>query len=180
MSGQGDDQPLVLAEFGTSERLLAAIRHLRQAGYARLDAFAPFALEGLHEALGGRPSRVRLVMLAGGVLGAGGAYLVEWLSAVMLYPFNTGSRPLHSWGVFLLVPFEVGVLAASLAGFVTFLWRGGLTSLHHPIFAVPGFERASRDRFFLAVEDAGSEAERRQVRNLLESLGAETIREVAR
>ena len=171
--------PAMPAEFGTPERLLAAIRRVRDAGYRELDAFAPFAVDGLSEALRLRPTRVRLAMAAGAVLGGGGAYLVEWLSAVVLYPLNTGGRPFHSWPVFTLVPFEVGVLAAALAGFVAFLWSCGLPRLHHPLFAAPGFERASQDRFFLLVGGAPrSDAERRQLHNLMESVGAASIREL--
>lgn len=171
--------PAMIAEFGTPERLLAAIRRVRDAGHRELDAFAPFAVEGLSDALRLRPTRIRIAMAAGAVLGAGGAYLLEWLSAVVLYPLNTGGRPFHSWPVFTLVPFEVGVLAAAIAGLLAFLWSCGLPRLHHPHFAVPGFERASQDRFFLLVADAGrSDAERRRLHDLLESVGAASIRDL--
>jgi hypothetical protein len=174
-----DAAGMLVAEFASADRLLAAIPRVRAAGYTRLDAFAPLAVEGLHEALGGRPSRAGLAMLAAGVLAAAGSYGLEWLSAVRLYPLNVGGRPLHSWQVFTLVPFEVGVLAAALAGFAAFLWSSGLPSLHHPLFAVEGFERASRDRFILAVGDLRSTAERDEVRTLLEGQGALSVREAA-
>ena len=77
------------------------------------------------------------------------AFGLQWYSAVIDYPLNSGGRPLNSWQVFLLVPFEVGVFAAALCGVVALLWSCGLPRLHHPLFEVPGFERATQDRFFL-------------------------------
>ena len=169
---------VLLAEFASAAQLLASVRRVRAAGYGRLDAFAPLAVEGLHEALGGRPSWAGVAMLAAGLLAAAGLYALEWLSAVQLYPLNVGGRPLHSWQVFTLVPFEVGVLAAAVAGFFAFLWSTGLPRLHHPLFAAEGFERASRDRFFLTVGALSSEAATSTARDLLLGLGAVSIREV--
>lgn len=144
--------PAMIAEFGTPERLLAAIRRARDAGHRELDAFAPFAVKGLSEALRLRPTRIRIAMAAGAV---------------------------HSCPVFTLVPFEVGVLAAAIAGLLAFLRSCGLPRLHHPRFAVPGFERASQDRFFLLAADAGrSHTERRRLHDLLESVGAASIRDL--
>ena len=170
--------PALLAEFRTPERLLAAVDRVRHAGYADLDAYTPFAVEGLHEALGRRPTRARTVMLIAGVVMALVGFGLEWGSAVYFYPFNSGGRPFNSWQVFVIVPFYVAVLAAVLAGFLVLLLRGGMLRLHQPIFEAPGFERATLDRFFLTIGGAHSDAERHQVQNLLEQLGALSVREV--
>ena len=169
--------PTLLAEFRSPERLLAAIDRVRHAGYADLDAYTPFAVKGLHEALGRRPTRARTVMLIAGVALAAIGFGLQWASAVYFYPFNSGGRPFNSWQVFVIAPFYVAVLAAVLAGFLVLLLRGRMR-LHQPIFDAPGFERATLDRFFLTIGGARSEAERHQVQNLLESLGALSVQEV--
>ena len=86
------------------------------------------------------------------------AFGLQWYSAVIAYPINSGGRPLNSWQVFWLVPFEVGVFAAALCGVIALFWSCGLPRLHHPLFEIPGFERATQDRFFLL---ATPETERR-------------------
>ena len=178
MSGAPGGAGTLLGEFATPDRLLAAARRLRGAGYRALDAYTPLPVEGLHELVGERPTRLGTVMLATGLAVAALGFGVEWYSAVFAYPYDVGGRPFLSWQVFLLAPFYVAVLAASVAGVLVLALRGGLLRLHHPLFAVEGFERASRDRFFLAVAGAGTEADQGQVRDLLTAAGAETIREV--
>jgi hypothetical protein len=166
---------LLLAEFRDPETLLDAARRARDAGWQRLDAHVPFDIEGLTEALGLPPTRLRLVMLAGGVLAGAFTYALQWYSAVYDYPFNSGGRPLHSWPVFLIPTFEAVVLGAILAGVVGFLVSTGLPRLNHPAFAAPGFDRASQDRFFLAVADPGVDAAR--LAAILDGLGPLSIRE---
>jgi len=168
----------VLAEFRSADRLLEAIRRTRQAGYHGLDAFAPFPVEGLHEALGRRPTRARVVMLVAAVALMVIGFGIQWLSAVYLYPFNAGGRPFNSWQVFVIAPYYVAILAATVAGILVLIVRGGLLEFHHPLFEVEGFERVTTDRFFLSVADAQSEADRHQLHNLLVGLDALSIREV--
>jgi hypothetical protein len=141
----------VIAEFATADALLAAVRHAREAGYQQLEGYAPFHVEGLAEALGLPPSRVPLVTLLGGLAGGIGAYFLQWYSAVIDFPIDVGGRPLHSWPMFVPTTFEVAVLGAALAAFVAVLVGGGLPRLNHPVFAVPDFHLAMRDRFFLCV-----------------------------
>ena len=121
----------------------------RSAGIGLSTPSRPTRSKGSPSELGIAPSRIRYVMLAGGLVVAAFAFSLQWYSAVIDYPINSGGRPLNSWQVFLLVPFEVGVFAAALCGVVAFLWSCGLPRLHHPLFEVPGFERATQDRFFL-------------------------------
>ena len=105
------------------------------------------------------------------------AYAIQYYSAVIAYPINSGGRPLNSWPVFLLVPFEVGILAAAVAGFAFLLWRTGLPRLHHPVFALPNIERASQDRFFLLVERPGSDEDGQRLRRTLAEAGALSVGE---
>ena len=144
----------VLAEFDSAERLVEAAKQARRAGYTHLDAFSPLPVEGLAEALGRRNTRMPLVFLLGGLAGGATGYGVQWFSAAVDYPFNVGGRPFHSWPMFIPITFELTVLCAALGGVFAMLLRNGLPRLHHPLFQVPGFERASLDRFFLCVEAA--------------------------
>src|SRR4051794_39233667 len=167
-----------LCEFDTPERLLAATHVLREAGHEPLDAFTPFPIGGLETAFPPIRSRIRPTMLAVGVLVAAGFYLIQWWSAVYNYPLNVGGRPLNSWPVFLLAPFEVGVLAATIAGTVAFCHACGLPRLHNALFEVPGFERATIDRFFLLMRCGGREGDAADLKHLLERHGAVVITKV--
>jgi hypothetical protein len=103
------------------------------------------------------------------------AYAMQWYSAVVAYPIDSGGRPLNSWPIFLLVPFEVGILAAAIAGFVTFIVAGGLPRLHHRLFDYPGIERASQDRFFVLVARADDSEADDRARGFLFRSGAVSI-----
>lgn len=159
----------LLAEFGSADQLVAAAARVRSAGYERFDAYAPFAVEGLAEAVGLRRTSVPLFTLIGGILGGGGTYFMLWYSAVIEYPFNSGARPLHSWPAFIPATFELTVLGAALAAFFTFLVASGLPRLHHPIFDAPDFDLASRNRFFLCIQCADARFDATRTRELLQS-----------
>jgi len=148
----------VLAEFATPERLLEAARKAREAGYVHVEAYSPFPVEGLAEATGMRRNWVAPVVLAGGFVGCIGGYFMQWYSAVVSYPINSGGRPPHSWPIFIPVTFELTVLVAALAAFVGMLFLNGLPRLTHPVFNVREFDLASRNRFFLCVR--GDDAQR--------------------
>jgi hypothetical protein len=141
----------LLAEFSTAEELLAAARKAREAGYERIEAYSPFPVEGLAEATGFTRNRVPLIVLLGGLAGGAGGYFMQWYSAVVSYPINSGGKPLHSWPEFIPVTFELAVLAAATAGVVGMLVLNGLPRLYHPLFNVREFDLASRNRFFLCL-----------------------------
>jgi len=142
----------LLAEFDSAEALLAAARQAFAAGYRKMNAYTPFPLEGLSQALGQKPTRLPLVVLLGGILGGSAAYLMMYYASVISYPINVGGRPLHSWPAFLPITFEMTVLGASFAAFLGMLALNGLPHPNHPLFAVPAFSLASRDRFFLCIQ----------------------------
>jgi hypothetical protein len=167
----------LLAEFSDAETLIRAAACLRGEGHQLLDAFTPFRLPELDGLLPVRPPRVRFAMLFGGLAMAAFAYLLQWYSSVIDYPLNTGGRPLNSWPVFLLVPFEVGMLAAALSGFVAFLWNCGLPCLHHPVFDTTDFARATQDRFFLLAAQTGEEERSASLRETLKRSGALAVLE---
>jgi len=174
------DHPLygLLAEFKDAETLVAATARATAAGYRKLDAYAPFSVPGLADALGFRRDRVALITLLGGIVGGVGIYFLQWYSAVIDYPINSGGRPLHSWPAFIPPTFECTVLGAALAAFFGFLILNGLPKLHHPIFNAGDFDLASRNRFFLCIEAADPRFDGAATRGFLESLAPLRISEV--
>lgn len=168
----------LIAEFPNPDALCAALRQVKKGGHHALDAFTPYPVKGLDAELDIRPSRIRYAMLAGGLAVAAFAFALQWYSAVVDYPLNSGGRPLNSWQVFLLVPFEVGVFAAALCGVVAFLRSCGLPRLHHPLFEISGFERATQDHFFLLVAAKQTNEAIGDLRKALEAAGATVVTEV--
>jgi hypothetical protein len=141
----------LMAEFATPENLKAAAEQARAAGYRRVEAYAPFPVEGLAEATGMKRNWVPPIVLAGGLAGGLGGYFMQWYSAVVSYPINSGGKPPHSWPEFIPVTFELTVLCAALAGVLGMLLLNGLPRLYHPVFNVREFDLASRNRFFLCL-----------------------------
>lgn len=143
----------LMAEFAHEEALLQAARQAYLVGYRQLDAYTPYPVEGLAKAIGRSGSRLPLICLIAGLCGGGGGYFMLWLSMAKLYPINIGGRPLHSWPAFIPVTFELTILTAALVGVISLFVITRLPRLHHPVFAVEGFERATDDRFFLWISD---------------------------
>lgn len=167
----------LLAEFADPQALIAAVTRCRER-YRDVDAYAPYAVDGLAEALGVRKNRVPLVTLIGGLIGGAGIYFLQWYSAVVDYPINSGGRPLDSWPVFIPPTFELTILAAALAAFFGMLFLNGLPKLHHPIFNAPEFELASRNRFFVAIRATDPAFDGARTRAFLQSLAPIRVSEV--
>jgi len=142
----------LMAEFETPSALAAATRGAYSAGYRRMDAYTPFPVEEVTEALGVHSDRVNLVTLVGGIMGGVTAYLLQYWINTVAYPLNIAGKPYHSWPAFIVVTFEMTILFAGLAAGFGMLALNGLPMPHHPVFNAPGFESASRDRFFLCIE----------------------------
>jgi hypothetical protein len=168
----------VVAEFEGPLDLVAAARRVREAGYRRIDAFSPFPIHALPQALGIRPTRLPWVVLGGGILGSATALSMMWFSATIHYPINVGGRPLASWPAFIPITFELTILFASLAAVFGMLALNGLPMPYHPIFNAPRFAMASRDRFFLCVEAVDPQFELERTSRLLATLGAIVVSEV--
>ena len=169
---------VLLAEFTEQRRLIEAARRACDARYRVVDSFTPYPVEELSDALPHRHSRVRPIMFAGGVLMAAAAYGLEYYSAVVNYPYDSGGRPLDAWPAFMLVPFATGILLAAICGFTTFLFEAGLPNLSNPLFAVDGFAGASQDRFLLVVEAPEEDDDRSAAAEMLTGFGAISVREV--
>jgi hypothetical protein len=167
-----------LAEFDSAAHLVAAARRVRDEGYQKTDAFSPFPVEGLDEALGVRQTRLPFLVLLGGLIGCVGGYFMLWYSAVIDYPFNIGGRPFHSWPAFIPITFELTILTAALFTVFAVLGLNGLPMPYHPVFNVPSFALASRDRFFLCVEAIDPKFHLEETRRFLESLSPREVNEV--
>ncbi len=141
-----------LAEFTTPEQLIHAVQKAREAGYQRIDAFTPFPVEGLAQAMGLKHNLVPLITLLGGLAGGLGGFALQYWAAAITYPQNIGGRPLNSWPAFIPVTFELTVLGASLCAVFGMLALNRLPQPYHPIFNVGRFVHASSDRFYLCIE----------------------------
>ena len=167
-----------MAEFDSARDLVAAARRTREEGYHKIDAYSPFPVEGLAEEIGFRKNSVPLVVLIGGLLGCMSGYgLQYWISAVS-YPINVGGRPYNSWPAFIVVTFEMTILFAGLAAVLGMLALNGLPMPYHPVFNVPRFAFATRDRFFLIIFSSDGKYDAVATRAFLETLGPRSISEV--
>jgi hypothetical protein len=168
----------LLAEYRSTELLIEAAEKAYARGYRKMDAFSPFPVEGLAEAIGFRRNRLPLIVLIGGLLGGGGAFFMMWFSAVINYPINVGGKPLLSWPAFIPITFELTILAASFAAVFGMLGLNGLPMPHHPLFYVPDFTRASRSRFFLLIQSDDPLFDYEETRSFLEGLEPRRVIEV--
>lgn len=169
----------IVASFSGPEPLVEAVRRLRHAGYRRMDAFSPFPVDGLAEALGMAPTRLPFLVLAGAVAGAGATYGLILYSVLVDYPINAGGRGLHSWPAFVVLAFEGGILGAALAAFFGMLTANGLPQYYHPVFHSPLLSADSGGNFCLLVEAADPAFDRDETGALLRRLGARDVTEVA-
>jgi Protein of unknown function (DUF3341) len=174
--------PLVhglMAEFDDPASLVDAAHRAHEAGYRRMDAYSPFPIEELHEALGSHHTRLPLIVLIGGLTGCIGGYLMQYWISVIAYPMNIGGKPLHSWPAFIPVTFECTILAAALSCVFGMLALNGLPMPYHPVFNVARFALASRNRFFLCIEARDPKFDLDQTRHFLETLGPREVSTVA-
>ncbi|MBV9392517.1 MAG: DUF3341 domain-containing protein [Verrucomicrobia bacterium] len=142
----------IIAEFGTSESILNAASEVYRAGYRHLDAYTPFPVDDLAESIGKGKSLIAPIVFIGGITGGLTGYFLQLWGIGINYPYDIGSRPLNSWPLYIPITFELTILFAALSGFIGMFWLNRLPCIHHPVFGVPGFERASVDRFFLSIE----------------------------
>ncbi|MCA9115854.1 MAG: DUF3341 domain-containing protein [Planctomycetaceae bacterium] len=167
-----------LAEFKTDDELLAACRAAYASGYRRMNAYAPYLVHGLAEAVGFRRSWVSVVTLAGGVLGGIAGFGLQYWTSAVDYPLDIGGRPLNSWPSFVPITFEAIILGASAAAVLGMLALNRLPEPWHPLFNVPAFDRASQDRFFLSIRSDDSQFDVERTRAFLEGLNPHAIHDV--
>ena len=169
----------LMAEFDEPTALVAATAHAYKDGYRCMDAYSPYPIEELHEALGAHHTRLPLIVLIGGLCGCIGGYALQYWSSVIAYPLNIGGKPVHSWPAFIPVTFECTILAAALSCVLGMLALNGLPMPYHPVFNVPRFALASRNRFFLCIEARDPKFDLEGTRRFLETLNPREVSTVA-
>ncbi len=169
----------LMAEFENPTALVEAAARARHEGYRCMDAYSPFPIEELHEALGGHHTRLPLIVLVGGLTGCIGGYALQYWASAITYPLNVGGKPLHSWPAFIPVTFECTILVAALSAVLGMLALNGLPQLYHPVFNVTRFALASRNRFFLCIEAKDPKFDREGTKQFLETLHPREVTTVA-
>ena len=168
----------LMAEFSDVGELVHATRTAHESGYRYMDAYTPVPVEELGELLAGHRSRLPLLVLLGGILGGIGGFALCYWTSVIDFPINVGGRPFNSWPSFIPITFECTVLGAALVTVFGLLALNGLPMPYHPVFNVPRFARASRDRFFLCIEAKDPRFDLGHTGEMLRSLGAAEVSEV--
>ena len=169
----------LLAEFVTPQELLDAVLKAKADGYSKMDAFTPYPVEAVSEEIENhKKSKVPLLVLIGGLVGAVGGFSFQlWISS-SAYPLNIGGRPLNSWPAFIPATFELTILFAAFAAVVGMFALNKLPQPYHPVFNVPSFERATQDRCFLLIEAEDPKFDVEETRAFLEGLGPEEVSHV--
>jgi len=168
----------LIAEFKEPEQLVEAATRAYGAGYRKMDAYSPFPIEELAEAIGFHRTRLPLIVLIGGLVGCCAGFFMQYYLSVVEYPINVGGRPLNSWPSFIPITFEVTVLAAALSAVLGMLALNGLPTPYHPVFNHPRFALATRNRFFLCIEATDPMFDRQATMEFLESLQGHSVSEV--
>src|ERR1700693_1110230 len=169
----------VMAEFDSTTGLVTAAHEARARGYRKLDAYTPFPIEALTEALHLPKSKLPLIVLIGGILGGLSGYLMQYYVTVIYFPINIAGRPLHSWPMYIVITFELTILFAALSAVLGLLGLCGLPMPYHPVFNVPRFALASRNRFFLCIEATDPLYDHDRTSDFLETLDPIEVSEVA-
>jgi hypothetical protein len=165
----------VVAEFDSTEKLLRAARRVRDAGYKDTDAFTPFPVHGLIEALGARRSRLAGLILIGGTVGCLVGFLLQYWVSVIHYPHVVSGRPYFSWPNFIPIIFECTVLFAAFTAVIGMMALNGLPKPYHPIFSAPRIEGCSTDKFMLFVKSTDALFDLDRTSEFLRGLGSDHV-----
>jgi len=168
----------VMAEFFDPHSLLDAANKTREAGFRDFEAYSPFPIHGLAEAVGFHHSRLSAIVLTGGVLGGVGGFFMCWYANVISYPLNIGGKPYNSWPAWIPIVFECTILLAAFAAVFGMLGLNGLPMPYHPVFNVDRFSQASRDKFFLVIQARDPKFDIEEVYKFLETLGPREVADV--
>jgi len=168
----------LMAEFDSPQQLLDAAHEAHKAGYKKMDAYSPFPVEGLADAIGFHKNMVPFVTLVGGIIGGLSGYMLQYYVHVISYPVNVGGRPFHSWPSFIIVTFEMTILFAGLSAVFGMLALNGLPMPYHPVFNVPEFTKASESKFFLVVFASDPNYDAADTRAFLKGLAPRAVSEV--
>jgi hypothetical protein len=165
----------LLAEFNDPEDLLAAAKRAHAEGYRKMDAYTPFPVHGLSDAVGFRRTKLPIIVLFGGITGAVCGFGMQYIANVWHFPINIGGRPLNSWPAFIIPTFEMTILFSAFSAVLGMLALNGLPQPYHPLFNVAAFELASRSHFFLCIEATDPNFDLDGTRRFMETLSPASI-----
>jgi len=168
----------IIAEFHDPQDVVNAAHKVHDAGYTCVDAYSPYPIEELSEALHLHKSKLPLLVLGGGITGLFAGLGLEYWVSVLEYPMNVGGKPLFSWPAFVPPAFETTILFAAGTAVLGMLALNGLPEPYHPVFNVPSFALATRDRFFICIEATDPKFDREGTRAFLQSLAPTLVAEV--
>lgn len=168
----------LLAEFDTATELVDAANAIRKAGYTKTDAFSPFPLHEIDEALGIKRSILPYMVFCGGVIGLIAGIGLQYFVHVIDYPLNVGGRPFFSLPSFIPPAYELTILFAALTAVFGMLFLNGLPQPYHPVFNVPRFALATREKFFLLIETKDPKFDYEETKSFMESLNPQEVFDV--
>jgi hypothetical protein len=169
----------ILARFPNPETLVSAARQVTEAGYRSLDAYTPFPVEDLSEALRLKPSRLPFAVLAGGIIGGLLGYFMQYFATVVWLPLNIGGRPLNSWPAYIPITFELTILLAAFGGVIGLFIVTRFPQPYHPVFNVEDFQKhGSQDGFYLGIEAGDPKFDMTETRKFMEKLGAILVEDI--
>ena len=163
----------LLAEFDTPTELVDAAREVRDAGYTKTDAFSPFPLHAIDEALGIKRSILPYLCFAGGITGLFSGLALEYFVHVIDYPIIVGGRPHISLPAFIPPAYELTILFTAFTAVFGMLFLNGLPRPYHPVFNIPRFGLATREKFFLLIESDDEKFDYDDTRKFMEGLGGQ-------
>ncbi len=155
---------ILLAMFDHQDDLMDAVREVRRNGYKVIDAYTPFAVHGLDQAMGLKPSRLTWVCFFCGMAGALGMLWFEYWVGAIAWAIDVGGKPWNSLPSNVPVAFETAVL---LAGFGSVFALLAVSRLFPGKQAYPLCDRATDDRFILVLDEADALADATVVANML-------------
>ncbi len=168
----------LLAEFRNPADLYHACEKVRDAGYAAWDAYTPFPVHGLEQAMGLRRSVVPWIVAIMGFSGAGLGFLMQWWMSAVDYPLIISAKPYNSYPAFVPVTFELGILLGSFGAVFGMFALNRLPQLYHSLFNSDRFAKVTDDGFFIAIEARDPNYDPARTRTLLEEAGAVAVEEV--
>ena len=168
----------LMAEFETPHELVEATRRAREEGFRNLDAYTPYPIEALTEALDIHDRKLPALVLGGGILGGLAGFALCYWCSVIAYPLNVGGKPYNSVPAFIVPTFECTILVAAFAAVLGMLGLNGLPMPYHPVFNTPRFALASKDRFFLCIEARDPKFDHDETWAFLTKLGPRVVMDV--
>jgi Protein of unknown function (DUF3341) len=168
----------LMAEFDTTTEVVNAAEKVRLAGYTKTDAFSPFPIHEMDEALGIKRSILPYLVFGGGLLGLFSGIGMQVFMSWYDYPIMVGGRPFLSWTAFIPPSYELTILFAAFAAVFGMLALNGLPQPYHPVFNVPRFALASREKFFLLIESQDEKFDYDETKSFMESLNPQEVHDV--